>query len=478
MALLRTFTALLASCAAIVSAVNPIEVRSQNFVDARTNERLMIIGVDYQPGGQGGYKPQEGQDALTNGTVCLRDAALMQRLGVNTIRVYNVDPTLNHDECASIFNAVGIYMIIDVNSPFGGESLDRSNPSGSYTLGYLERTFRVVENFKNYPNTLGFFSANEVMNDVGTSSDNPPYIRAIQRDLKRYIAAHADRTIPVGYSAADVREILADQWNYFQCAISGERADSRSDFFGLNSYSWCGGDATFQTAGYNVLVDLFGNTTVPVFFSEYGCNEVQPRVFEEVQALYGPEMSVMSGGLVYEYSQEESDYGLVVVNPDGTIRLRQDFGNLQDQLNQINITLVQTANSTATTLRPPTCDESLITFPQFSKSFDIPDAPEGLDDVISNGVRDAVQGRIVDVTARRVPMAVLDVNGASIDGLEIVPVPQGESNTPSGENTGGDATGTATEAAPSATSSAAAVENGVRAGFLGLALGLAAVVVV
>lgn len=252
----------------------------------------------------------------------------------------------------------------------------------------------------------------------------------------------------------------------------------RSDFFGLNSYSWCGGDATFQTAGYNVLVDLFGNTTVPVFFSEYGCNEVQPRVFEEVQALYGPEMSVMSGGLVYEYSQEESDYGLVVVNPDGTIRLRQDFGNLQDQLNQINITLVQTANSTATTLRPPTCDESLITFPQFSKSFDIPDAPEGLDDVISNGVRDAVQGRIVDVTARRVPMAVLDVNGASIDGLEIVPVPQGESNTPSGENTGGDATGTATEAAPSATSSAAAVENGVRAGFLGLALGLAAVVVV
>jgi len=27
-------------------------------------------------------------------------------VGVNAIRVYNVDPDLNHDECASIFNTV------------------------------------------------------------------------------------------------------------------------------------------------------------------------------------------------------------------------------------------------------------------------------------------------------------------------------------------------------------------------------------
>lgn len=45
-------------------------------------------------------------DPLSNGTVCLRDAALMQRLGVNAVRVYNVSPDLNHDLCASIFNAV------------------------------------------------------------------------------------------------------------------------------------------------------------------------------------------------------------------------------------------------------------------------------------------------------------------------------------------------------------------------------------
>lgn len=127
--------------------------------------------------------------------MCFRDATLLQRLGVNTIRVYNVDPTLNHDDCASIFNAAGIYMIIDVNSPFGGESIDRSKPWTSYHKGYLGRIFGVVENFKNYPNTLAFFAANEVMNDVGTAEgQNPRYIRV--GNCKSYHPQYADFSRP------------------------------------------------------------------------------------------------------------------------------------------------------------------------------------------------------------------------------------------------------------------------------------------
>ena len=104
---------------------------------------------------------------MSNGTECLRDAAIMQSLGVNAIRVYNVDPDLNHDMCASIFNDVGIYMIIDVNSPLGGESLVPGEQlEGSYNSGYLNHIFSVVEAFHNYNNVLGFFSGNEDMNDV------------------------------------------------------------------------------------------------------------------------------------------------------------------------------------------------------------------------------------------------------------------------------------------------------------------------
>jgi hypothetical protein len=114
-------------------------------------------------------------DPLSNGTVCLRDAAVLQQLGVNTIRVYNVDPAADHDLCASIFNTAGIYMIIDVNSP--QQSIDRSAPWTSYTEDYVTRIFGVVEAFKGYPNTMAFFAANEVMNDVPTGGSDPPYIR-------------------------------------------------------------------------------------------------------------------------------------------------------------------------------------------------------------------------------------------------------------------------------------------------------------
>ena len=192
----------------------------------------------------------------------------MQSLGLNCIRVYNLDPDISHDDCASIFNAAGIYMIIDVNSPLPNESIDASQPWASYSSVYLKRIFSVVEAFKNYPNLLGFFGGNEVVNDFNSGSIDPPYIRAVTRDLKNYIAKHSTRSIPVGYSAADVREILVDTWEYLQCAIDGKSNDpSRIDFFGLNSYSWCGATANYQNSGYQDLTSDFSKTTVPIFFS-------------------------------------------------------------------------------------------------------------------------------------------------------------------------------------------------------------------
>lgn len=82
----------LALLAGLTAAVDPIEVRGQDFVNSVTNERFVVIGVDYQPGGQGAISGNNDQDVLSNATACTRDAALMQQLGVNTIRSYNIDP--------------------------------------------------------------------------------------------------------------------------------------------------------------------------------------------------------------------------------------------------------------------------------------------------------------------------------------------------------------------------------------------------
>lgn len=93
---IRSFALVPALFTAIAQAVHPVEVRGQDFVDTVTNKRLMIVGVDYQPGGQASYKPSEGIDVLSDADTCLRDAVLMQRLGVSQCAafVFRKAPTL------------------------------------------------------------------------------------------------------------------------------------------------------------------------------------------------------------------------------------------------------------------------------------------------------------------------------------------------------------------------------------------------
>lgn len=72
---------------------------------------------------------------------------------------------------------------------------------------------------------------------------------------------------------------------------------------------------------------------LPIFLSEYGCIKPRPRTFDEVSFLYSTQMTaVYSGGLVYEYSEEESGYGLVKIVDSTTIKELDDFGYLSKAL--------------------------------------------------------------------------------------------------------------------------------------------------
>jgi hypothetical protein len=69
-------------------------------------------------------------------------------------------------------------------------------------------------------------------------------------------------------------------------------------------------------------VKNFTGYGLPLFLSEYGCN-TNTRKFEEVSALYSTKMTgVYSGGLVYEYSEEGSNYGLVQINGNDVSTLK------------------------------------------------------------------------------------------------------------------------------------------------------------
>ncbi|KAI9930602.1 hypothetical protein ASPWEDRAFT_27118 [Aspergillus wentii DTO 134E9] len=442
---------LTAACAfaTTASAVTPITVNGKDFVNSETKDRFQIIGIDYQPGGSSGFTKKK--DPLTDKDACLRDAALMQRLGINTIRIYNLEPSLNHDECASIFNAAGIYMILDVNSPLTGGYLDRTDPVSTYNPTYFEQVYGVIEAFKNFPNTLAFFAGNEVINEQ-SSYEVPAYVRAIQRDMKDYIAKNAKRSIPVGYSAADVRKILPDTLNYFSCELENSTS-SRADFFGLNSYSWCG-NSSYKISGYNVLTKDFSDASLPVFFSEYGCNEVTPRYFTEVEALYSEEMSqAFSGGLVYEYTQEDNNYGLVQVNDNNTATLLVDYDNLQTQYNKLDMSAIQSSNKTQTSKKPTKCSADLITDSSFLNSFDLPARPSKVQQMIDNGLPNANTGKLVSVSSTSISQKIYNHEGQEVTGVKLNVLKDGESNTPS-------ETGTSTSPSPSTSTSGSSESSG------------------
>ncbi|KAI5310895.1 hypothetical protein KEM55_003520 [Ascosphaera atra] len=439
MTLIRSLAALFAASSAALAA-SSIEIHGSQFVNSKSNERLQLLGVDYQPGGSAGYTSKK--DPLSNADSCLRDAALMQKLGVNTVRIYNIEPSLNHDECMSIFNEAGIYLILDVNSPLVNGALNAAEPWTTYNKYYLKRIFSMVEAFKNYPNVIGFFGGNEVISQ-NSVKQTPSYVRAVQRDLKNYMKKHANRVIPVGYSAADVRETVPDQFNYLTC---DDGNDSAADFFGMNVYSWCG-DSTYKESGYSDLTDIFKGTSVPVFFSEYGCNEVTPRQFQEVGTLYGETMSeVWSGGLVYEWTQEANNYGLVKVNSDGSAKLLNDFATLQSQFSKLDMNKLQSVNSTDSKATAPKCSKNLIKESSFPNDFTLPDLPPGGQDLIDNGVTDITAGKIVDIKNKKVKAKVTDENGKEISNLELKTVDDSTSNTPSSSKSSSSSSSSATSA--------------------------------
>lgn len=247
--------------------------------------------------------------------------------------------------------------------------------------------------------------------------------------MKDYIARHASRHIPVGYSAADVRPILMDTAHYMSCELKNSTS-SRSDFFGLNSYSWCG-HSSYTISGYDILTSDLSSVSLPVFFSEYGCNLVRPRTFDEVGALYGEDMSrAFSGGLVYEYSQEQNQYGLVKINDNGTVTLLIDYDYLREQYEKLDINRIQSVNSLQTSIEPQECSHSLLNTTAFLNSFDLPTRPSKVQDMIDHGLSKANTGKLVPVKSTTIPETVYNHQGEVLKGIQFRALECNRSNTP------------------------------------------------
>ncbi|EMR71814.1 putative glycoside hydrolase family 72 protein [Eutypa lata UCREL1] len=268
------------------------------------DSRFYMRGIDYQPGGS-----SKNVDPLADTSICGRDIPKFKELGVNTVRVYSVDNSADHAECMQQLNDAGIYLVLDVNSP--SYSIRRDKPAPSYNADYLQSVFATIDEFQQYSNTLAFFSGNEVINNDEGSTQTAPFVKATTRDMRQYIVQQGYRKIPVGYSAADVSDNRMQTAQYFNCGSEFER----SDFFAFNDYSWCS-PSSYKTSGWDQKVKNFTGYGIPIFLSEWGCI-TNGRDFSEMEALMSDDMTpVYSGGLMYEYSLEDNDFGIVKIDGD------------------------------------------------------------------------------------------------------------------------------------------------------------------
>lgn len=65
------------------------------------------------------------------------------KLGINTLRVYTVDNSKNHDACMEALADAGIYLALDVNTP--KYSIRQDKPAQSYNSAYLQSLFATVD---------------------------------------------------------------------------------------------------------------------------------------------------------------------------------------------------------------------------------------------------------------------------------------------------------------------------------------------
>lgn len=349
---------------ALAADLPSIEVIGNKFFYSNNGSQFLIRGVAYQQnfdnstnGGLSNYK-----DPLADAAACKRDVEYFAKSNTNVLRVYAVDPDNDHDECMETFADAGIYIIADLSEPT--LSINRDSPE--WNLDLYDRYTAVVDMFANYTNVLGFFAGNEVTNNK-SNTDASPFVKAAVRDMKAYIKDKG-WSYPVGYSSNDDEDIRVAIADYFSCGDLDERAD----FFGINMYEWCG-DSTFETSGYSDRTEEYKNLTIPVFFSEYGCNTERPRKFTEIGTIFSDDMTdVWSGGIVYMYYEEENEYGLVSVSGSSVSTLA-DYSYYSKEMNAISPSYAQASELGSASTATLACPSSASTW---KASVKLPPTPD------------------------------------------------------------------------------------------------------
>ncbi|KAK8005417.1 glycoside hydrolase family 72 protein [Apiospora arundinis] len=334
---------LLSQLANGATTLSPISIKGRRLYKSNGDE-FFAKGITYTLA-----YDNKVRDRLADPKQCEIDAKLMADMGVNTVRVYEVDAQWSHDGCMEAFDKQGIYIWIELDSAL--TVIDAETPDWTMTM-YDDWTSKIDE-FAKYSNVLAFGVSSDSIN-YSYYGKSAPYIRAAVRDMKAFRDARGYRHIPIAYSQWDSSYLKKTAVDYLTC---GEYADS-IDLFGLNLFYSCGEDLPLM---YHEFVEA----QIPVLLSEIGCYDTEEsRNFSEIADTLGlgskgaNYLDVFSGGIVYDWPDDTASWG-VVQYPDssftGTPTLLSHYTNLASIFRSASPTGTAASSYDVTTSSAPAC---------------------------------------------------------------------------------------------------------------------------
>jgi hypothetical protein len=302
-----------------------IVIKGNKFFDSKTGLEFRMKGMAYYPRPNAGELSKVANydwAADEHENVWGPDLAIMQDLGVNTIRLYSVDPSKSHDKFMCAAASAGMYVLIGMAAPCKDCAILDELPPKCYPDALFERMQMVYNAFAVYDNVLGFSVGNEnnlLRTYEKTGIQTMPCAKALLRDTRSYAASCAGslRQVPIGLDLADI--LPRDQWlTYMDCAVD-KNEYTRAEWLGFNPYVECDpvkNTQYSQSAGLKNLMSVYSKIEYPrpLMFGEFGCNLGKNTIgeYENQRSFYDakwmneePEMEAeIVGGNVFEFVTE------------------------------------------------------------------------------------------------------------------------------------------------------------------------------